>query len=145
MSLLYEIDQTALNVEHYLRVYTDHIELRKPDPDSTPVKATLPADSVAGNVLKVAKYIDVDMKKDIAKTQYFELNVTYDQIKKVVYKPANGTLATGMLHFVLKGKPEKRVTQLNVAFAADAINFNKKHNDTALKIKEYVEKAIKML
>ena len=142
MTPLYEINQTALGIETYLRVYKDHIEIRKPDPNSTTTKATRPADSLIGNVAKVAKFVIIDMPKELKKTEYFDFNVMIDQITKVEYKPAKGVLATGIIQFYLKNKPTKPATQFNIAYRADAVNFNNKYNDIALQIKQYIDRYI---
>ncbi len=142
MTLLYEIDQKAMGVETYLRVYDDHIELRKPDPNSTPSKHVRASDSLAMNVLKIAKAIVVDLPQDIKKTGYLDFNVTFDQISKVEYKPANGVLATGRIQFYLKNEPEKRATQFDIGYRDDVLNFNNKYNSKALEIKKYVDSRI---
>lgn len=143
MPLLYEINQGGkFDLECYLRVYEDHIELRKPDPNSTPTRRTRASDSLIGNVAKIAKYVVVDMPKDLKKTEYLDFNVMINQISKVEYIPAKGVLATGRIQFFLKDKQAKKATQFDVGFRADALNFNNKHNDIALEIKKYIDSKI---
>lgn len=143
MSLLYEINQGGtFGLECYLRVYEDHIELRKPDPNSTPTRRTRASDSLIGNVMKIAKFAVIDLPKDLKKSGYLDFNVMINEISKVEYTPAKGILATGRIQFYLKNTQEKRATQFDVGYRADALNFNNKHNDIALEIKKYIDSRI---
>lgn len=142
MKLMYEIDQSALGMETFLRVYDDHIELRKPDPNSIPTQRTRAADSLLGNVAKITKMMVFDVPKSLKKARYLDFNVMYNQILKVEYKPAKGVLATGRIQFYLKNEPEKRATQFDIGYRADVLNFNSKQNDIVLKIKKYVDSKI---
>lgn len=116
--LLYEIDQSqtlmGTKIEAYLRLYDDHVEIRKPQSDGAAV----------------------------SNVNYLMFNVPIHQIERVEYKPAGGFLANGILQFFVKGEPEKRAAMTNIAYAPNAINFKKKYNDVAAQIKQYMDSHI---
>ena len=113
--LLYEIDQSQTlggnKIEAYLRLYDDHVEIRKPEPGGS----------------------------GISNPKYMTFHVPIDQIAAVEYKPAGGFLANGILQFHVKGQPEQHAGMVKLPYASNAINFKKKHNDVAAQIKQYMD------
>lgn len=125
MMPLYQIDHSDSTFHTYLKLYSDHIEIKKPR--KSKYNGLLGAGRLAFNILGV---IEAD---------YLEAVLGWDDIEKVIFKPATKSFAGIIQFYLFIPQMRTKATYFDVDYRADAINFKYAENDTALKIKEYVE------
>lgn len=128
MSLLYQIDHSDNTFETYLRLYDDHVEIKKPK--QSKYQGVMGMGRLALNMLGVTE------------AQYLEAHFRIDEIEKVTLKPATKSKA-GIIQFYLTFQAvHTKATYLNLSYRSDAINFKYDENEIADKIKQYVDNRI---
>ncbi len=124
MEPLYEIQNGLGAQEHSVKVYYDRVVIKK-------VKDTVSALGIIKKELEMA---------GVLTPKYIGIDVPFSEIDSVFFRPATGRLIkNGLIVFYLKGKNKNEVNMLNYSAAANAIKFWGQDNDTAKKIKDYVE------
>lgn len=125
MQLIYQIDHSDNTFHTYLKLYSDHIEIKKPR--KSKYNGWLGAGRLALNLLGVSE------------VNYLEGVFEWDDIEKVFFKPATKSFAGIIQFYLFIPQMRTKATYLDVDYRADSINFKFAENDTAIKIKEYVE------
>ena len=133
MEPLYTI-QVGLGLqEHSIKVYPDRVVIQKPKDET----------SKLGIVKKELQMQGVQFSGklgDFLNAKYIGIDVTYDKIESVDFRPADGEIMmSGLLVINLKGRESVNVTFLNYAKTANAIHFRSDCNDTARQIKQYID------
>ena len=128
MEPIYMIQNGLGCQEDSLKVYPDRVLIQKP---------------------KENKYGPMDIiKKElrlqgILKSEYIGIDVSFSEISSIYFRPATSEiLKNGLLVFYLKGRGRNEVTAFNYGKTANAIKFWSQENDTARKIKAYVERGM---
>lgn len=125
MPLLYQIDHSDNTFETYLRLYDDHVEIRKPK--QSKYRGVMGMGRLALNMLGVAE------------AQYLDAHFRINEIEKVTLTPATRAKA-GIIQFYLSFQMiHTKATYFDLAYRSDAINFKYSENDIASKIKQYVD------
>ena len=133
MEPLYTI-QIGLGLqEHSIKVYPDRVVIQKPKDEMTKFGAVKKELQMQG--------IQFSGKLgDFLNAKYIGIDVTYDKIESVDFRPADSEIMmNGLLVINLKGRESVKVTFLNYAKTANAIHFRSDSNDTARQIKQYID------
>ena len=116
--------------ENFLKVYSNHVEIRKPKVTSW---------SIHGPIDMIKKELRM---QGILKGKYIGINVPFSDIDCVDVRKATGEiLCNGMIIFHLKNRPKGEVNFFNYEKTANAFKFNSQSNETAQKIKNLIERA----
>lgn len=126
MEPIYVIQNGLGMQENSLKIYSDRILIQKP---------------------KERKFSKLDViKKElrlqgIIKTEYIGIDVPFSKIDSIYLKPATSEIfKNGLIIFYLKGREKNEVNMFNYETTANAMKFWSQDNDTAQRIKEYVER-----
>lgn len=128
MPLLYQIDHSDNTFDTYLRLYDDHVEIKKPK--QSKYQGVMGMGRLALNMLGMSE------------AQHLEAYFRISEIEKVTLKPATKSKA-GIIQFYLSFQTvQTKATYLNLSYRSDAMNFKYDENDIANKIKQYVDRKI---
>lgn len=126
MEPIYVIQNGLGMQENSLKIYPDRILIQKP---------------------KENKFSKMDViKKElrlqgIIKSNYLGIDVPFSMIDSIYLRLATSEIIkNGLIIFYLKNREKNDVTFFNYEKTANAMKFWSQDNDTALKIKEYVER-----
>lgn len=128
MEPIYVIQNGLGCQEDSLKVYPDRVLIQKPKENTH---------SMMGVIKKELRL------QGIIKSEYIGIDVRFSEISNIYFRPATSEiLKNGLLVFYLKGRGRNEVTAFNYGKTANAIKFWSQDNDTAKRIKEYVERGV---
>lgn len=112
--------------ENSLKIYPDRILIQKPKERK----------SSAMDVIKKELRL-----QGIIKSEYIGIDVPFSKIDSIYLRPATSEfIKNGLIVFYLKDRGKNEVTFFNYEKTANAMKFWSQDNETARKIKEYVER-----
>lgn len=149
MQELYVIQIGLGQQEHSIKVYPDRVVIQKPEDEYIS-----PMDIIRPKTKKFAlrvirkelqmQGVQFSGKLSFLNAKYIGIDVTFDQIESVDFRPATSeVMMNGLLVINLKGREKGNVTFLNYAKTANAIKFRSEDNETARQIKQYIDSKLK--
>lgn len=149
MQELYTIQIGLGQQEHSIKVYPDRVVIQKPEDEYIS-----PMDIIRPKPKKFAvrairkelqmQGVQFSGKLSFLNAKYIGIDVTFDQIESVEFRPATSEIMmNGLLVINLKGREKEHVTSLNYAKIANAIKFRSEDNETARQIKQYIDSKLK--
>lgn len=126
MKPIYVIQNGLGMQENSLKIFSNRILIQKP---------------------KERKFSAMDIVKKelrlqgIIKSEYIGIDVPFSKIDSIYLRPATSEIIkNGLIVFYLKDRMRNEVTLLNYDKTANAMKFWLQYNETAKKIKDYVER-----
>lgn len=126
MEPIYVIQNGLGMQENSLKIFPDRILIQKPKERK----------STKMDVIKKERRL-----QGLMKSEYIGIDVPFSKIDSVYFRPATSNIfKNGLIVFYLKGRGKNEVNWFNYEKTANAMHFWSEENETAQKIKEYVDR-----